>query len=178
MNIRQKGGTQVAKMDYLNYDMWNEYWDCTERARLYSQHKGKYSYPETEFLRCTECPQTKCSVLIQETILIFRLDNARSQITQDFPGGPVIQSPAASLVGQSFITGLGKTLAACRRVTKSSSHNYWSPWALEPVLCNKRSYINRSLGTTTKSSSRRYTSKAHSAAMKTYTTRNNSKNND
>ena len=26
--------------------------------------------------------------------------------------------------------------------TKPMSHNYWSPWALEPMLCNKRSHWN------------------------------------
>ena len=30
----------------------------------------------------------------------------------------------------------------CHGAIKCTSHNYWSPRTLEPVLCNKRSYCN------------------------------------
>ena len=68
---------------------------------------------------------------------IFKMDNWISLVVQWLRIClPMQETQVPSLVQED--------LTYCR-TTKSMYHNYWSLWALEPTLCNKRSHSTRSL---------------------------------
>ena len=54
---------------------------------------------------------------------------------EDFLVGPVVGNPPANS-GDQFLVQEDPT---CRKATRLAHHNYWSPQALKPVLCNRRS---------------------------------------
>ena len=57
---------------------------------------------------------------------------------QDFPAGPVVMNLSAS--AGTLLWSLVLEDSTCWGVTKPVCHSYWSPWSLEPVLCNNRSH--------------------------------------
>ena len=65
----------------------------------------------------------------------------KSSFLGDFPSGPVVKSPPAN----------AGDIATCHGAAKPVCHNYWSLWALEPELCDKRTR-NEKLHTATKAS--------------------------
>ena len=60
--------------------------------------------------------------------------------TEGFPGVSVVKKPSVNAGNTSSIPGPVRSHVP--RATKPVHYNHWSPHALEPVLCNKRSHRN------------------------------------
>ena len=55
-----------------------------------------------------------------------------------FPGGPLVKNLPAN--AGNMVQSMFQEDPMCCGATEPTGHNYWSPHALEPVLCNKRSH--------------------------------------
>ena len=60
-----------------------------------------------------------------------------------FPGGPLVKNLPAN--SGNMVQSLFQENPTCHGATEPTDHNYWSPHALEPVLCNKRSQHSEKL---------------------------------
>ena len=57
---------------------------------------------------------------------------------QDFPAGPVVKNQSAN--AGTLVWSLVLEDSTCWGVTEPLCHSYWSPWILQPVLCNRRGH--------------------------------------
>ena len=55
---------------------------------------------------------------------------------EDFPEGPVVRNLPANAGNMDSISGPEDSTGS--RATSPEHHNYWSPYALEPVVGNQR----------------------------------------
>ena len=69
------------------------------------------------------------------------LGNNPDKAYLDFPGGPEVKNPPVNTEDKGSIPGPGR----CHRSQRNLGRvlQLLSPWALEPVLCNKRNHWNK-----------------------------------
>ena len=61
-------------------------------------------------------------------------------VVSALPGGPAVNNPPANAGDTSSIPGPEDP--TCHRATEPMHHNCWSPHALKPMLCKRRSHSN------------------------------------
>ena len=73
-------------------------------------------------------------VRVRHHFLCFR------SVVSALPGGPTVNNPPANAGDTSSVPGPEDPM--CHGATEPMHHNYWSPHALKPMLCKRRSHSN------------------------------------